>query len=213
MTRIYTKKGDDGTTSLWYGGRVLEVGRPNRGLRGDRRGRLGARRRALAVRAETTPRWRATSCASRASSFVAGAELATAPEAGERLEDGVSRISDAMVDALDAEIDRYMDRVALPPKFVIPGRHPAVRAARSRPRDPAPRRAPHGGAARREGPRLGGRAALPQPGVGPRLCDGALRRRRRPGAVRGPGRGRRSEGRRAPHQPASPTASRSTATS
>ena len=22
MTRIYTKKGDDGTTSLWYGGRV-----------------------------------------------------------------------------------------------------------------------------------------------------------------------------------------------
>jgi cob(I)alamin adenosyltransferase len=26
-----------------------------------------------------------------------------------------------MVDALDAEIDRYMDRVSLPPKFVIPG--------------------------------------------------------------------------------------------
>ena len=24
MTRIYTKKGDDGTTSLWYGGRVAK---------------------------------------------------------------------------------------------------------------------------------------------------------------------------------------------
>jgi cob(I)alamin adenosyltransferase len=53
--------------------------------------------------------------------FVAGAELATAPEAGERLEDGVSRISAEMVDELDAEIDRYMERVELPPKFVIPG--------------------------------------------------------------------------------------------
>jgi cob(I)alamin adenosyltransferase len=53
--------------------------------------------------------------------FVAGAELATAPEAADRLEDGVSRITDEMVDALDGEIDRYMDRVDLPPKFVIPG--------------------------------------------------------------------------------------------
>ena len=24
MTRIYTRKGDDGTTSLWYGGRVAK---------------------------------------------------------------------------------------------------------------------------------------------------------------------------------------------
>ena len=53
--------------------------------------------------------------------FVAGAELATAPEAAERLEDGVSRVTDAMVEALEPMIDRYMDRVELPPKFVIPG--------------------------------------------------------------------------------------------
>ena len=53
--------------------------------------------------------------------FVAGAELATAPEAAERLKDGVSRITAEMVDELDAEIDRYMERVELPPKFVIPG--------------------------------------------------------------------------------------------
>jgi cob(I)alamin adenosyltransferase len=53
--------------------------------------------------------------------FVAGAELATAPEAAERLEDGVSRITAEMTDALDAEIDRYMEQVELPPKFVIPG--------------------------------------------------------------------------------------------
>ena len=53
--------------------------------------------------------------------FVAGAELATAPEAAGRLEDGVSRVTDAMVEALEPTIDRYMDRVDLPPKFVIPG--------------------------------------------------------------------------------------------
>jgi cob(I)alamin adenosyltransferase len=53
--------------------------------------------------------------------FVAGAELATAPEAADRLEDGVSRITADMTDALDSEIDRYMEQVELPPKFVIPG--------------------------------------------------------------------------------------------
>ena len=56
--------------------------------------------------------------------FIAGAELATAPEAADRLEDGVSRITSAMVDGLDGMIDRYMDRVELPPKFVIPGGRP-----------------------------------------------------------------------------------------
>jgi cob(I)alamin adenosyltransferase len=53
--------------------------------------------------------------------FVAGAELATAPEAAERLEPGVSKVTEEMVDALEGDIDRYMDRVDLPPKFVIPG--------------------------------------------------------------------------------------------
>jgi cob(I)alamin adenosyltransferase len=53
--------------------------------------------------------------------FVAGAELATAPEAADRLEDGVSRITDPMVDALEVDIDRYMNQVDLPPQFVIPG--------------------------------------------------------------------------------------------
>ena len=52
---------------------------------------------------------------------VAGAELATAPEAADRLEDGVSRITEDMVAEVEAEIDRYMEQVELPPQFVIPG--------------------------------------------------------------------------------------------
>jgi len=53
--------------------------------------------------------------------FVAGAELATAPEAAGRLQDGVSRTTEAMVAELEQGIDRYMAQVELPPKFVIPG--------------------------------------------------------------------------------------------
>jgi cob(I)alamin adenosyltransferase len=53
--------------------------------------------------------------------FIAGAELATAPEAAERLVDGVSRVTPEMATELEELIDRYMDRVELPPKFVIPG--------------------------------------------------------------------------------------------
>jgi cob(I)alamin adenosyltransferase len=52
---------------------------------------------------------------------VAGAELATAPEAAGRLEPGVSKVTPEMVDRLESDIDRYMERVDLPPKFVIPG--------------------------------------------------------------------------------------------
>jgi cob(I)alamin adenosyltransferase len=53
--------------------------------------------------------------------FVAGAELATAPEAATRLEDGISRTTEEMVAEMEEAIDRYMERVELPPQFVIPG--------------------------------------------------------------------------------------------
>ncbi len=120
MLKIYTKKGDDGTTGLWYGGRVEKSG-----LRTDAYGTLDEASSALGVaRAGCGPE--ETELASDILSlqnelFVAGAELATAPEAADRLEDGVSRITAEMTDALDAEIDKYMSRVELPPKFVIPG--------------------------------------------------------------------------------------------
>jgi cob(I)alamin adenosyltransferase len=120
VTRIYTKKGDDGTTSLWYGGRV-----PKSDARTEAYGAIDEAGSALGVaRANCGPgddEVFRDILRVQQELFVAGAELATAPEAGERLEDGVSRITDEMVDALDGEIDRYMDRVSLPPKFVIPG--------------------------------------------------------------------------------------------
>ena len=117
--KIYTRKGDDGTTGLWYGGRVPKHdGRPEAyGSVDEAASALGLARAAadrggelyediLRVQNEL---------------FVAGAELATAPEAAGRLEAGVSKVTAEMVERLESDIDRYMERVDLPPKFVIPG--------------------------------------------------------------------------------------------
>jgi cob(I)alamin adenosyltransferase len=120
VTRIYTKKGDDGTTSLWYGGRVAKYDARTEayGAVDEAGSALGVARSLCGSGDDEVAR---DILRVQRELFVAGAELATAPEAGERLEDGVSRVTDDMVDALDGEIDRYMDRVSLPPKFVIPG--------------------------------------------------------------------------------------------
>lgn len=120
MVKIYTKKGDDGTTGLWYGGRVEKSG-----LRTEAYGTLDEACSALGIaRAlcdHSDPELASDILALQNELFVAGAELATAPEAADRLEDGISRITADMTDDLDAVIDRYMEKVNLPPKFVIPG--------------------------------------------------------------------------------------------
>jgi cob(I)alamin adenosyltransferase len=120
VVKIYTKKGDDGTTSLWYGGRV-----PKHHGRTDAYGTLDEASSQLGVaRALCGPGQEELAgdiLRLQDDIFIAGAELATAPEAAERLEDGVSRTTEAMVGELERLIDRYMAEVDLPPKFVIPG--------------------------------------------------------------------------------------------
>ena len=118
MVKIYTRKGDDGTTGLWYGGRVSKSGgRP------EAYGALDEAASALGMCRPVCDDEEVHADILRIQSelFVAGAELATAPEAAHRLEPGVSLVTQEMVDRLEADIDRYMERVDLPPKFVIPG--------------------------------------------------------------------------------------------
>lgn len=120
MVKIYTKKGDDGSTSLWYGGRV-----PKHHGRTTAYGSLDEACSELGVARALCGTEEAELAADilrlQNDLFVAGAELATAPEAAGRLEDGVSRTTEAMVAELERLIDRYMAEVDLPPKFVIPG--------------------------------------------------------------------------------------------
>jgi cob(I)alamin adenosyltransferase len=119
VVKIYTRKGDDGTTGLWYGGRVPKFGgRPEAyGSVDEAASALGLCRAAC----ERDSELYADVLRIQSELFVAGAELATAPEASERLEPGVSKVTAEMVERLEADIDRYMDEVELPPKFVVPG--------------------------------------------------------------------------------------------
>jgi cob(I)alamin adenosyltransferase len=118
VVKIYTGKGDDGSTSLWYGGRV-----PKDDGRTDAYGSLDEANSVLGVARSLCDDDELAADILRIQDelFIAGAELATAPEAADRLEDGVSRITPEMAGELEPLIDKYMDRVDLPPKFVLPG--------------------------------------------------------------------------------------------
>lgn len=118
--KIYTRTGDDGSTALWYGDRV-----PKSSLRTTAYGTVDEAISAIGLaRAAATavdPELAADLLRIQRELFVAGAELACSPHAAHRLQDGVTRISQQMVDELEPMIDRYMERVNLPPKFIIPG--------------------------------------------------------------------------------------------
>jgi cob(I)alamin adenosyltransferase len=119
VVKIYTRKGDDGSTGLWYGGRVPKFsGRPEAyGSIDEAVSALGLCRAACEGGSELFD----DVLRIQNELFVAGAELATAPEAAERLKPGESRVTREMINRLESDIDRYMERVDLPPKFVIPG--------------------------------------------------------------------------------------------
>jgi cob(I)alamin adenosyltransferase len=120
VVKIYTRKGDDGTTSLWYGGRV-----PKHHARTDAYGTLDEACSQLGLARALCGAEQADLAAAilrvQDDIFIAGAELATAPEAAGRLEDGITRTTEGMVAELEGLIDRYMAEVELPPKFVLPG--------------------------------------------------------------------------------------------
>src|SRR5205809_3418353 len=94
MVKIYTRKGDDGTTSLWYGGRVVKSD-----ARTEAYGSIDEAGSALGIArslSEPGSEPAADNLRLQDDMFIAGAELATAPAAAARLEDGVSRVTEKM---------------------------------------------------------------------------------------------------------------------
>jgi len=117
--RIYTRKGDSGTTGLLFGGsRVSKAD-----LRTDAYGTtdeavsaLGLARAALAG----GPLADLVLCLQR-ELFIVGAELATHPERRGRLKPGTTLVTAEMVTALEHEIDALEADHPMPVEFVLPG--------------------------------------------------------------------------------------------
>jgi cob(I)alamin adenosyltransferase len=131
--KVYTKRGDDGTTGLLYGGRVEkdDLRTTAYGTVDETCSALGLARAELADlldEGDVVGDAVAAVLEIQRELFVLGAQLATMVEHWDRLEVGVSRIDDAMVDTLDARIDAVVERHPLPQEFVVPGGNRAAAA-------------------------------------------------------------------------------------
>lgn len=115
--KIYTRRGDDGTTGLFHGGRIGKDGPGPEAY-----GTVDEAVAALGVaRAAADPDLAAEILRIQRQLFVVAAELATAPESRDKLEDEVSRVTPAMVERLEADIDRVVAEVGSPTEFIVPG--------------------------------------------------------------------------------------------
>jgi len=126
---VATGKGDDGTTGLLYGGRIAKDD-----ARAEAYGTIDEAVSVLGLaRAEVTALQQANRLPADVADlgetiliiqrdlFVAGAELATNPDAWDRLQDGQTRVNEAMLVRLEAMLHAAEARVEMPREFIVPG--------------------------------------------------------------------------------------------
>ena len=115
--KIYTRKGDDGTTGLLYGGRV-----PKDSPRPTAYGAVDELQAALGVaRAEADAELADVVLHLQRDLWVLMGELATDPTRRDRLTAGTTLVTGEMVAHLEALIDATSERFAPPTEFVVPG--------------------------------------------------------------------------------------------
>ncbi len=116
--KIYTKRGDDGTTGLLYGGRV-----PKDDVRTTVYGTLDETVSALGVARAggLAPRVEEIVVRVQREMFVVGAQLATAEDNQTKLQEGVSKVTPAMTHQAEQDIDTLLAEHPLPDEFVLPG--------------------------------------------------------------------------------------------
>ena len=134
---VATTRGDDGTTGLLYGGERIGKDDPRTEAYGtvdEAIAALGMARAWLGVK-----RNRGTLPAGlgglapvilryQRELFVAGAELATNPDAWDRLEDDRTRVSAAMVRGVEETLVALERHLEMPNEFVVPGETPTSAA-------------------------------------------------------------------------------------
>jgi cob(I)alamin adenosyltransferase len=127
---VATGRGDDGTTGLLFGGDRI----PKDDARTEAYGTLDEAVAALGLaRAELELKRQLDVLPPALDEiatlilriqrelFVAGAELAANPAAWDRLRDGATKVSAAMVAGIDAVLADYEARIVFPTEFVVPG--------------------------------------------------------------------------------------------
>jgi cob(I)alamin adenosyltransferase len=120
--KVYTRRGDDGTTGLLYGGRVDKDD-----LRTEAYGTVDEAVSALGMaRAQLADSpWHDAVLGIQRELFVVGAQLATHTDHWHQLTDGVSRVTPDMTPRLEDAIDELTAACPLPTEFVVPGGRPA----------------------------------------------------------------------------------------
>jgi cob(I)alamin adenosyltransferase len=122
VAKIYTRKGDDGTTGLLYGGPRVAKNSPvieANGIVDEAQAAMGV------ARAEATPGSELDEILLRLESdlWVLMAEVATAPDNRRKLTPGTSLVTGEMVVALEEMIDGLSGRFEAPKEFVVPGQN------------------------------------------------------------------------------------------
>ena len=117
--KLYTGKGDDGTTGLLYGGRVRKdsPGIEANGAVDEAQASIGLARAEVARDSEVD----VLLVRVERDLWVLMAELATLPENRHKLVPGTSRVSPEMLQSLEETVDGLGERFHLPAEFVIPG--------------------------------------------------------------------------------------------
>ena len=125
MPRIYTRTGDDGTTGLLYGGRIGkdDLVTEAYGTTDEAVAALGVARALIGDQAEAE-----RILTLQRELFVVGADLAANPDERDRLEPGVSLVTQEMTERIEAVIDAEVATRPLPRTFIVPGANPASAA-------------------------------------------------------------------------------------
>jgi cob(I)alamin adenosyltransferase len=134
---VATTRGDDGTTGLLYGGDRIGKDDPRTEAYGtidEAIAALGLARANLGIKrgVGTLPAGLGGLAPMilrfQRELFVVGAELATNPDAWDRLEDGRTRVSEAMVRDVERDLVELEASIEMPREFVVPGETPTSAA-------------------------------------------------------------------------------------
>lgn len=123
--KIYTKTGDDGTTGLFFGGRVQK-----NDIRCEAYGEIDNTVAAIGLARSLVKDSFVKNLLVDLQNqlFTVGAELATLEENYELMNKSYKIISLDMITNMEDHIDNLMESVSLPPNFILPGASPGSSA-------------------------------------------------------------------------------------